>query len=333
MNLLVLIDPETVFERDPEFSGADTEVCESMEFHIIHALRELGHTVSYLPFAPDPLAAARALLDAHPDLVFNLTEHFRGNRRHDANIAALLELLDIPFTGAGAEGLLLCRDKVTSKRLLGYHKIRLPHFFSVPRGTTRLPAHPHFPLMVKPAQEDGSDGISLASVVHDREELIARIRMIHERMNQEALCEEYIAGREIYVGITGNDRLTAYPAREIKFGHSGEGGPAIATARVKTDAAYREKWGITYEHADLPPPLEQKVSRISKRIFRILQMRDYGRIDLRLTETGDVVFIEANPNPNLCEGDDLAESALRTGLTHNALIDRIVKLALTRTRR
>ncbi len=333
MNIAVLIDAETIFPDDPEFEGATLAVRESMEFHIIAALRELGYDVAIQSFGPDPLIAMRSLMDAKPDLVFNLTEHFGGDRRQDANIAGLLELMGIPFTGTAAEGLLLCRDKITAKRLLGYHKIRVPHYFAMEPGSRKIPSRLHFPLIVKPAREDGSDGISLDSIVHDEAELKNRVAMIHERMQQAALCEEYIEGRELYVGITGNDRLTAYPAREIRFGKTGEGGPAIATFKVKSDADYRKKWEITYQHADLPPAQERTVARISKRVYHILQIRDYGRIDLRLTPGGDVVFLEANANPNLSDGDDLAEAAERVGVDHNTLIDRIVKLALQRGRR
>ncbi|HMO50635.1 MAG TPA: hypothetical protein PKE26_01035 [Kiritimatiellia bacterium] len=333
MKVIALIDLETVFPDDPDFTGATDAVRESMEFHIITALRELGHEVLIHPFGPDPLASVRALVDRQADLIFNLTEHFRGDRRQDANIAGLLQLMGLPFTGTGAEGLLLCRDKITAKRLLGYHKIRVPHFFSVAPGSSAIPKRLHFPLIVKPAMEDGSDGISLASIVTNQEELQTRITMIHERRNQLALCEEYIEGRELYVGITGNDRLTAYPAREIRFGKTGEGGPQIATARVKADEAYRKKWEIDYAHADLPPDLERKVGRFSKRIYRILQINDYGRIDLRLAGNGDLVFLEANPNPNLSEGEDLAEAALKAGIDHNTLVDRILKLALQRHRK
>jgi len=333
MKIVVLIDLETVAAEDPEFKGKNVTVRNTMEYHIINSIRSLEHETIIQTFGPDPLESIRAVMEIKPDLVFNLTEHFKGNRRQDANIAGLLELLDIPFTGSGAEGLLLCRDKVTAKRLLGYHRIRLPHFFSVPMGAFKIPKRLYYPLMVKPALEDGSDGISLASIVRDAEELKTRITMIHDRMNQPALCEEYIEGREIYVGLTGNERLNAYPAREIRFGKTEDGGPQIATAKVKWDEEYRKKWAIEYVHADLPPNLERLVARASKRIYRVLQIRDYGRIDLRLTASGEVVFIEANPNPNLAQDEDLAEAAKKVGVDHPALIDRIIKMALQRYRR
>ncbi len=330
MKIIALIDIETVFPEDPDFSGKTDAVRRSVEGQVIQTLRHLQHEVMIQTFGPDPLVSVRAVADQNADLVFNMTEHFQGNRRQDANIAGLLELMHIPFTGTGAEGLLLCRDKITAKRLLGYHKIRVPHFFSVDPGSSKIPKRIYYPLIVKPAHEDGSDGISLASIVKDGEELLARIKMIHERMNQPALCEEFIEGREIYVGLTGNDRLTAYPAREVRFGKTEEGGPQIATRKVKWDEDYRKKWAIEYVHADLPDPLERAVARTSKRIYRILQMRDYGRIDLRLKADGEIVFLEANPNPNIGREEDLAEAAKKSGLEFEALIDRIVKAAAAR---
>ena len=333
MKIVALVDVETVFPEDPDFSGKTPEIKQTVEFQVITALRVLQHDVVVQTFGPDPLVSARSVVDHKPELIFNLTEHFQGNRRQDANIAGLLELMNLPFTGTGAEGLLLCRDKITAKRLLGYHKIRVPMFFSLDPGEASIPKRIHFPLMVKPAHEDGSDGISLASIVKDAEDLKARIAMIHERMNQPALCEEYIEGRELYVGIAGNERLTAYPAREIRFGKTDEGGPQIATRKVKWDEEYRKKWAIEYVHADLPPALERAVARASKRIYRILQMRDYGRIDLRLKADGEIVFLESNPNPNLGREEDLAEAAKKSGVEYEALIDRIVKSAGARYKR
>jgi D-alanine-D-alanine ligase len=154
--------------------------------------------------------------------------------------------------------------------------------------------------------------------------------MIHENQRQAALCEEFVEGRELYVGIIGNRRLRAFPAREILFGKKDRGGPVIATSKVKLDAAYRRRWHITYEHAELSPEIETKVARVSKRIYRALRMRDYGRIDLRLTASGELVFLEANPNPNLAADDELAEAAQQAGISHTHLVDLIVQGARRR---
>lgn len=332
MIIPVLIDLETVPADDPKFEGLSDAVRESMEYHVIASLKELGYEAPPVPFGSDPLETMRHLGGLKPDLVFNLTEHFRGDRRHDAHIAGLLDLMGLPYTGSGPSTLILCRDKGLCKRVLGHRRIRVPDFFTVPAGSKLPRRRPRYPLIVKPAFEDGSDGISLASVVHKEEDLLVRVAMIHERMKQPAVCEEYIEGRELYVGIIGNDRLTALPAREVRFGRTEEGGPSIATSRVKCDEAYRQKWQIEYEHADLTEDLQRKVSASARKIYRYLQIRDYARIDLRLTPGGDLVFLEANPNPNICAGDDMAEAALRAGIRHTELIDRIVHIALRRSR-
>ncbi len=330
MKIVVLVDDETVFRDDPDFEGKTDPVREGMEFHIIEALRHSGYEVEVAPFTADVIRNIQRLIETKADLVFNLTEHFRGDRRQDVNIVALLELLGLPYTGTGPTGLMLCRDKAACKRILSHHHIRLPQFITVPVNRKRPRGRMRYPALVKPVYEDGSDGISLASLVHTDEELRERVGVIHERMRQPAICEEFIEGREIYVGIVGNERLRAFPAREVRFGRSGEGGPSFATARVKWDEAYRKKWGISYEHANLPDDLERKVARIGKRIYQLLSLRDYGRIDLRLTSANEVVFLEANPNPNLAWGDDLAEAAEKAGIDHHQLVDRIAKLALRR---
>jgi D-alanine-D-alanine ligase len=165
--------------------------------------------------------------------------------------------------------------------------------------------------------------------VDSERELRERVQMLHERMRQPVICEEYIQGREIYVGIIGNARLTAFPAREVRFAGP-DSGPRFATARVKQDAAYREKWGIEFTHADLPPDLQARAARISKRIYRLLHVRDYGRIDLRITPDHQIVFLEANPNPDLTLGDELAQAAARAGIAYEQLIRRILNLARQR---
>lgn len=330
MLIPALIDLETIPADDPGFEGKSDAVRESMEFHVIASLQELGHDCPVIPFGPDPLKTLYEIQGLKPDLVFNLTEHFHGDRRQDAHIAGMLELLGHRYTGSGPDALILCRDKILCKRLLGHHRIHVPRFYSVPVGMKKLRGKLPFPMIVKPAWEDGSDGISISSIVDQESDLYHRIGMIHERMKQPAICEEYIEGRELYVGLLGNERLTALPAREIRFGRTGEGGPSIATSRVKWDEAYRDKWQITYDHADLPPDEERKVAHLSKRIMRILQIRDYGRIDLRVTPQGQIVFLEANPNPNICAGEDIAEAAERIGIGHTELIQRIVNIALKR---
>lgn len=329
MNIVVLIDTEAWQPEDAQFEKGNEETVLDVEFHVTETLRELGHQVRVVPFESDIRKTIDALSDTAPDIVFNLTEHHAGDRRKDKHITTLLELLGLRYTGAGPVGLMLCRDKALCKRLLSHHRIRVPHFTMLPIGKTAVPRRLAYPMMVKPGFEDGSDGIALASLVRNAKDLAERVAMLHERMNQPVICEEFVEGREIYISITGNQRLHVYPAREVRFTNPVDG-PRIATARVKLDHAYRQKWGIEFTDAQLPEDLAARVARAGRRIYRLLQLRDYGRIDIRLTPEGQVVFLEANPNPDLTMGDEVAEAALRDGVDYTQLIARILNLALRR---
>jgi len=330
MKIVLLVDQEAVPRDDPELQGLAEETRKEMEYHVAAALRELGHTTAVLPFGPDVLQTLQALAASAADLVFNLTERFEGDRRMDLNVAAMLELLHLPYTGTGPAGLWLCRDKAACKRMLGHHHIRVPRFDELPIGRLKPSGRLRFPTIVKPMLEDGSDGISLASVVNTPAELQERVRMIHEGRNQPAICEEYIAGRELYVGVLGNQKRRALPPWELHFGKADEGGPPIATARVKWDDTYRQKWDIRYQAADLAPDLEKRIARFSRRVFELLQLRDYGRIDLRLTPEGEIVFLEANPNPDISRDAEVPLAAAKAGMEYPALIGHILHLALRR---
>ena len=266
-----------------------------------------------------------------PDLVFNLTEQYCGERLWDKNIVGVLEMLQIPYTGSGPMGLMLCRDKRLCKELLGHHKIRVPNFLSLPWNLkTRIPKNIQYPLVVKPALADGSEGISNASLVSNQQALEERAAFIHERWQQDVIAEEYIEGRELYVTILGNKRLKVFPARECLFDFEGEEGPRLATYQVKWNDEYRERWKIHFGFGDLDSDTFQRISRICKRIFRILHLQDYGRIDLRLRPDGRIYILEANPNPDLAYGEEVAESAEKGGCPYEELIRRIIRHALQR---
>ncbi len=332
LKVVVLIDPEVALPEDPQFRVGDEETIKEVEWHVTETLRELGHEAIVQPVLPNIPDTIHALMDAAPDLVFNLTEHYQGDRRMDKNIAAVLDLLKLPYTGTGPDGLMLCRDKGLCKRLLAHRRIRVPNFVMIPPGRTTVRKKLQFPVIVKPGFEDGSDGISLASLVDNEADMKERVAMLHERMKQPVICEEFIDGREIYIGMVGNQRVRAFPAREVRFGGA-DHGPRFATAKVKRDEAYRQKWDISFTHAELPEELEERAARVGKRIFRVLQLRDYGRVDFRITPDNELVFLEANPNPDLTMGDELAEAADKAGLSYPQLIAHIVSLALRRTGR
>ncbi len=273
----------------------------------------------------------KPLQEQSPDIVFNLTEHLGGNRRFDKNIAALLEMLEIPFTGAGSTGLLLTRDKRLCKQLLSLYKIRVPKFVSLPRDKTiKLPKTVHFPLVVKPAFEDSSEGISNLSIVDNEDKLKERAQFVHDKWEQAALAEEYIEGREFYVSIIGNKKLTVLPIRECHFNDEGNKGPCLATYKVKWDKQYREKWNIEFGFAEIEASLAKSIERACKKAYRVLHLRDYGRIDIRLRPDNKIFFLEANCNPDLAYGEEVAESAEKMGICYEDFIKRILNTALRR---
>lgn len=324
-----MVDAAEITTDDPNFEG-HPEV-PTTEHHVIGALRNLGYEVSVLGAVSDIGTIVTTLTKQKPDLVFNLTEAFEGDRRMDKNIAALLEMVGVPFTGSGAAGLMLCRDKRLCKELLSLHKIRVPRFFSLPQGRkVPIAKTVQYPLVVKPALEDSSEGISNASLVNNSAELQERARFMHERWQQPAIAEEYIEGRELYVSILGNKRLNVLPPRECSFDSDGGAGPQLATYRVKWNEEYRKKWNIRFGFAELDQTTLKNIGHVCKKVYRVLQLRDYGRIDLRLTHDNKVVILEANPNPDLAFGEEVAEAADHSGLAYEELIDRILHLALRR---
>lgn len=329
LHITALIDEAEILPEDPNFEGAAPEPL--TEFHVIQALRALGHTVSVQGVGSDLPAIVNRLTELGPELVFNMTEQFAGDRRHDKNLTSLLELLGVPFTGTGSLGMLLCRDKRLSKEILSWHKVRVPAFLAFPLGRKiRLPKHLQFPMIVKPTLQDGSVGIANASLVTNEQSLLERVEFVHERFKQPALAEEYIEGRELYVGVLGNRRLQVLPPRECFFGAEEKQGPLLLTYKVKWDDMYREKWKIGFGFADLEEELWKRIQRVSKRVFQILHLRDFARIDMRIAPDGRIAILEVNPNPDIAYGEEVAEAAEKAGISYESLIDRIVQLAMRR---
>jgi len=330
LGITVLMDAGCIPADDPEFAKT-TPPLTTTEYHVVHALRNLGHPVSILGVHERVDTIVAPLLENRPDLIFNLTECFRGNRRLDKNIAGLLELLDMPYTGTGPAGLMLCRHKGLCKQLLSLHKIRVPGFATLEPGrAVRISKALRYPVVVKPAYEDGSVGISNLSLVRNEAGLLERVRMVHERLNQPAVVEEYVEGRELYVSLLGNKRLTVLPPRELFLGGDEQNGPVLATYRVKWDQKYQEKWNIRFGMAELDEAVMAGIARICKKVYRVMQLQDYGRIDLRLTPENKLVILEVNPNPDIAYGEEVAEAAERADLSYNGLIERILSLALRR---
>lgn len=332
--VLVLFDTAGTPPEDQDFTEELKTDDWAAEAHVIGALRELGHEVRTIGVYDEPGLIIDEIKANPPEVVFNLTEHFNAVSAYDRNVAGLLEMMGVPYTGSSPTGLTLCKNKGMAKELLAYHKIRVPNFAVYsPGAAIKRPNRLKFPLFIKPAAEEASYGISLDSFVEDDQAFEERIRFIHERMNQTALAEEYIEGREIYVSLLGNERLRVFPFREVIFTEVPEGQPRFSTFKAKWDDSYRKRWGIQNVFAEpFPNGTGQRIVKICKSVYRALRIRGYGRIDLRVTPEGDIVILEANPNPNIEREDEFAQSALKAGLSYPQLVQRILKLALTAAR-
>jgi D-alanine-D-alanine ligase len=297
---------------------------------IFEALGKLGHEPSYL-VVDGRDASLLAVARCNADLIFNLTESYAGDDTKDMHLAAYLELLDKPYTGADPHGLYLAQDKSLAKKVFAFHRIRTPYFAVSYKG--RL-GHAHdieFPLIVKPLSEDGSIGIDASSVVESVKELMEKIHYIHAEFDSPALIEEYIEGREIYAAILGETTPEALPLVELDLSKLPNGTPKIASGDVKW-----EKDSEVYRRArarvvdDLDEKLVEKIQERALAAYRALKLRDYGRVDLRLTDKGEIFVLEANPNPWLSSGAEFAMAARASGRTYNDMMRDIVDLAMAR---
>ena len=330
LRVLVLVHEELVPPKDVR--GIDLAQVEwKMEFDVIETLALMGHTVEVVGLRSDLTVLDRALKRFHPDVLFNLLEDFHDIAVNDQNWVSYLELLLIPYTGCNPRGLLLSRDKALSKKVLVYHGVPLPDFAVFRRGeSVEAPEELSFPLIVKSLIFDGSVGISQASVVSTPARLEERVRFVHDSIGSDAICEEFIEGRELYVGVLGNERLTTFPVWELHFGKRPRSTRLIATDKVKWSDRYQSQVGVRTEEASLGEAQAKKVQDLSRRVYRILGLSGYARIDFRMGSDGKAYFLEANPNAQLAYGEDFAESAEKAGISYESLVQRILNLALTR---
>jgi D-alanine-D-alanine ligase len=265
--------------------------------------------------------------------LFNLLEDFHSIAVNDQHWVSHLELLGIPYTGCNPRGLLLARDKAIAKKILAYDGIATPGFTVYPRGEQGADGvNLHFPVIVKSLIFDGSVGISQASVVSSEKKLTERVRFVHNEIGTDAIAEEFIEGRELYVGVLGNERLETLPVWELRFNNRPRTTRLIATERVKWSEKYQKKVGARSGRARLSAAKREEVASLACRIYRTLELSGYGRIDFRMTDDGSVYFLEANPNPQLAYGEDFAESADAGGIAYEALLSRILNHALSRSR-
>ena len=315
-----------------DVTGIDTNTAPwRTEHDVLSTLRdELGHDVKVLGVKDDLAAIRQANDEFKPHIAFNLLEAFHEVGTFDQNVVSYLELLRLSYSGCNPRGMFLARDKALSKKLMQYHRLPVPDFLMIPRGRKpRLPRKLTFPLIVKSLTQEASIGISQASVVEDEAKLRERVQFIHESISTDAIVEQYVEGRELYCGILGNQRAQVLPVWEMTFAKMPEGQHRIATERVKWNAKYQEKVGIaTGEAKDLPDGIADRVQHVSKRVFKVLELSGYARVDLRLDSQGQIHVLEANPNPQIARSEDFAESAKHAGMNYPALLQRILTTGL-----
>jgi len=332
LRILALAHPDLVPPDNIEGYSEKEAYAWKTEYDVASTLRSSGHEVRMLGVQSELTPIRDAVEDWRPDIVFNLLEEFHGESLYAQNVVGLLELLRVPYTGCNPRGMMLARGKDLSKKLLKYHRVPAPAFAVFPIGKkVRRPGRLKFPLIVKSLWEDASLGIAQASIVDTDEKLADRVAFIHKRLNTPAIAEQYIEGREIYVGVLGNDRLQVLPVWELSFSNLAEGAHAIATERVKHDPIYQEKRGILQGPAEgLPASVVTRIRTMAKRICHTLELDGYCRIDFRLSRDNIPFFIEANPNPEIASSQEYAQAARHAGVSYADLLNRIVILGLRR---
>ena len=301
-----------------------------MEYDVHESLKRAGHEIRILDVGSDLGAIRRAIRDHRPHVAFNMLEGFHGVPVYDHHVVSYLELMRTPYTGCNPRGLMLAHDKELAKKILTWHAVRVPRWTTFPYGrSVRVKKGTEYPQIVKSVTDESSTGISQASVVHSDAELLERVQFMHESFGVDAMAEEYVDGRELYVGVVGNRRLTTFPTWELFLTRLREDAPKIATARLKFDIKYQERVGAQTRAADpLPGDLAERIPRVAKRVYRALSLSGYARLDFRLDEQGRLFLLEANPNPDLSEDEDFGKSAAAAGLAYDALIQRILGLGL-----
>jgi len=336
LKILVLYDRVLVDEDEEQAASTDKSPVvrtldkKEVEQEVAEALVKLGHD----PVMYELDGTQKSLLGlgkADCDLVFNLVESFADDDTADFKIAAFLELLGKKYTGTGTHGLLLAQDKAVAKKIFAFHGIHTPTFAKSFRGRLDFSHDLQFPVIVKPAREDGSIGIEFSAVVSSIRELMERMDWLHANFDSPVLIEEYIDGREMYVGVIGNDNPEALPVVELDLSKLPDGTPKIAAAEVKWGKgtkAYRDtKSAIA---TDVPDEITATLQQTAVAAFQALELRDYGRVDMRLQADGTVHVIEVNPNPWLSSRAEFAMAARKAGRTYPQLVEEIVELAIAR---
>jgi D-alanine-D-alanine ligase len=329
--VLVLLHPEQAPPDSIKGYSEQEQLAFKTGYDVVNTLRRARHEVRVLGVQDELRPIRQEVESFKPDIVFNLLEEFHGEPAYDQNVASYLELLRVPYTGSNPRGLILARGKDLSKKLVHYHRIPTPAFavFPMNRKIVR-PERLKFPLIVKSLSEDASLGIAQKSLVDTDEKLKERVEFVHAKIGTAAIAEQYIDGRELYVGVLGNERMRVLPVWELEFG---EAASRIATAKVKFDVKYQEERGILQGPAEnLAPEVRKRIHNLTRRICRTLALEGYARIDFRLSSDGIPYFLEANPNPEIARGEVFAESAAADGMKYSEMLRRILALGMQRAR-
>lgn len=328
MKVLVLVHPDLIPpEVEDEESVAWEKVPWATEYDVITTLKRAGHAVEVLGVSDSLREIRQAVKEFKPAVVFNLLEEFKGEAIFDQNIVSYLELVGVPYTGCNPKGLILSRDKALSKKLLAYHRIKTPKFQVFPRNQPKRKVLINcYPLIVKCLNEESSMGISQASVVHSQEDLIKRVRFIHEKYQVDAIAEEFIEGIEYFIGVMGNYRLKVFHPRVLQFKNSTNPEKEFYSENAKHSYKYRTRKGISTAPAEIDEEFLSHLKKVVKKTFRVLGLNGYARIDIRVNSEGQCYVLEANPNPDISEFDDFAESANRDGIKYKDLLNKILTL-------
>ncbi len=330
--ILVLMHPDLVPPKSLRGQSQDDINAWKTEYDVVTTLRKLGHQVRSLGVQEELLPIRAAVTAWRPHVVFNLLEEFHGDALFDQHVVSYLELLKVPYTGNNPRGLVLSRDKALAKKILGYHGVRVPRFSVVRRGNRpRLPRDFPYPVIVKSLVEHASLGITGKSVVRSARTLDRQVKQVHEVIGTDAIIEQFVPGRELYVGVIGNRRLQVLPTWELLFERMPAGQPHIATEKVKHDLATQDRWGIYQQAAQgLDSATERRIATSCRQIYHALELEGYARIDFRLREDGELFFLEANPNPEIAAREEFASAAAHAGLRYPNLLQKLVSLGISR---
>lgn len=329
LTVVLLVDERLLPDGDlSEYTGMDRNLRKT-EYDVKNAIESLGHTLIPVGISNELAVITNALETYKPNIVFNLAEEFNHVAHFDQHVVSFLEMLRQPYTGCNPRGLTIARDKALTKKILAYDGMKVPEFAIFPNNrATKRPPTLGFPLFVKSLTEEGSIGISGASIVRDDVKLMERVEFIHRTATSAALAEQYIEGREIYVSMMGNDRVTVLPPWEFFVENRPAGSPLIATGRGKWDPNYQDQIGVMTGPAEISTKLATRLQRLSRDIYRLLGLSGYARLDFRVTENEEAYLLEANPNPQIAADEDFASAADAAGIEYPELIERLIRFGM-----